>query len=108
MLLHLIDGTSDDVAGAYRTVREELLAYGGGLEDKTEIVALNKCDALDETERNERRDMLAEEAGTDVLCLSGVSGEGVEGALRQLHGVIRSEREERSDTPATAARPWNL
>ena len=47
VLLHLIDGTEEDVAGAYRTVRDEIIAYGAGLEEKTEIVSLNKCDALD-------------------------------------------------------------
>jgi GTP-binding protein len=45
-ILHLIDGTADDVAGAYRLIRAELAAYGGGLTDKPEIVGLNKCDAL--------------------------------------------------------------
>ena len=48
VLLHLVDATGEDVAGAYRTVRAELKAYGAGLEKKKEIVALSKCDALDE------------------------------------------------------------
>ncbi|MGE4219843.1 MAG: GTPase ObgE, partial [Alphaproteobacteria bacterium] len=47
VLLHLIDGTADKVGAAYRTIRHELEAYGGGLVDKPEIVGLNKCDALD-------------------------------------------------------------
>ena len=34
VLIHLVDGTQDDVAGAWRTVRAELEAYGGGLDDK--------------------------------------------------------------------------
>ena len=45
-LLHLVDGTQDDVAGAYSTVRGELKAYGGNLARKKEIVALNKTDAM--------------------------------------------------------------
>ena len=48
VLLHLVDATSEDVAGAYRTVRAELKAYGGGLAKKKEIVALSKIDALDD------------------------------------------------------------
>ena len=47
VILHLVDGTQDDVAGAYRTIRAELAAYGHGLADKPEIVGLNKIDALD-------------------------------------------------------------
>ena len=45
-LLHLVDGTQEDVAAAYRTVRAELAAYSEALAEKPEIVALNKCDAL--------------------------------------------------------------
>jgi GTP-binding protein len=47
VLLHLVDGTAEDVAESYRTVRRELRAYGANLARKREIVALNKCDALD-------------------------------------------------------------
>ena len=54
VLLHLVDATEEDVAGAYRTVRRELKPYGAGLEKKKEIVALSKCDALDEATIEER------------------------------------------------------
>ena len=47
VLLHLVDGTSEHAGQAYRTVREELDAYGHGLAEKPEIVALSKADALD-------------------------------------------------------------
>src|SRR5205085_4647378 len=47
VLLHLVDGTGEDAGQAYKTVRAELEAYGHGLTDKREIVALNKADALD-------------------------------------------------------------
>ena len=46
VLIHLVDGTADDPAAAWRIVRDELAAYGDGLADKPEIVALNKIDAL--------------------------------------------------------------
>ncbi|MGB0626875.1 MAG: GTPase ObgE, partial [Alphaproteobacteria bacterium] len=47
VLLHLVDVTqgAEGAAEAYRTVREELVAYGGGLPGKREVVALSKCDA---------------------------------------------------------------
>jgi len=46
VLLHLIDCTHDDLPGVYKTIRHELSEYGCNLEDKDEIVAINKCDAL--------------------------------------------------------------
>src|SRR5579864_8009028 len=59
-LIHLVDATQDDVAGAWRTVRAELAAYGGGLADKPELVALNKVDALSAETRAAKADELAE------------------------------------------------
>ena len=56
---HLIDGTDDDVAGAYRTIRHELADYGHGLADKPEIVGLNKIDAIDPEEVDEKCRALA-------------------------------------------------
>ena len=57
VLLHLVDATLDDLAEAYEIVRGELEAYGAGLEEKPEIVALSKADAVpkDEMKRKARR-----------------------------------------------------
>ena len=81
VLLHLVDGTSADVAADYKTVRRELKAYGNDIEKKKEIVALSKCDALDEATLAERRDVLKKAARKTPLVLSAVSGKGVKEAL---------------------------
>ena len=94
VLLHLVDGTGADVSAAYRTVRRELEAYGGGLAEKPEIVALNKCDALDAVTMNAARAALAEASGADVACISGVAGTGIPGLLRELLSVVREARPE--------------
>jgi len=84
VLLHLVDGSQDDVAEAYRIVREELAAYGHGLGDKPEVLALSKADALSPDVREMQAAALAEAAGRKPLILSAISGEGVEQALRML------------------------
>src|SRR5437588_8162642 len=80
VILHLIDGTEDDVAGAYRAIRQELADYGHGLAAKPEIIGLNKIDAIDPEEVAEKCRSLARAAppGTQVLPLSGVSGVGLQ------------------------------
>ena len=90
VLLHLIDGTAgaDAAVDAYKTVREELVAYGGALADKPEIVTLNKIDALRDDDVEQIRARLAAVAGQDVLAISGVSGRNVADALRALRQVI--------------------
>ncbi len=91
VLLHLVDGTADDVAGDYRTVLGELTAYGGGLADKPQIVALNKVDALDADTAAKKRRQLEEAVGAPVQVLSGVAGTGVVGALRAMRSLCVPE-----------------
>jgi GTP-binding protein len=88
VLLHLVDGTAEDVAASYRTVRAELAEYGAGLADKPEIVALNKIDALTKDVIAARRAALRKAAGRKVMLVSGVTGEGVPALLRALLAVI--------------------
>lgn len=92
VLLHLIDGTSEDVAADYATVRTELSAYGAGLADKTEIVGLNKCDSLRPEDVEEKAQALTAATDAPVLALSGVSGRGVEVVLRDLLKIIRARK----------------
>jgi len=104
VLLHLVDATQDDVAGASRTVREELAAYGQGLERKREIVALSKCDAVGAEDLAVQAGFLAEAAGQPPLRLSAVTGEGVRPALFALQQAIDAFRaEERATSDAEAA-----
>ena len=93
-LIHLVDGTQPDVAGAYREVREELRLYGEGLIDKPEIVALNKCDALSEDERADQLVELGTAAGRTPLVVSGVSGEGVKELLRSAFAMVLGQKAE--------------
>ena len=91
-LIHLIDGTQDDVAEAWRIIRHELDAYGAGLADKTEILALNKIDALTPEAREEKAAELEAVAGRRPMLVSGVSGEGVTELLRAAWNEVRKTR----------------
>jgi GTP-binding protein len=103
VLLHLVDGTQDDVAGAYKTIRTELEAYGHGLWKKKELVALNKIDALTEDVIAEKRAALEEACGHSVYAVSGVSGQGVQEVLRELYSNIfkaKNPKPAKEDEPA--------
>ena len=90
VLLHLIDGTSANPVADYLTIRAELAAYGHGLSDKPEIVALSKADAIDRKVADAKRQALRKAVGIRAVIVSAVSGEGVEGALRAIAGEIAS------------------
>jgi GTP-binding protein len=94
VILHLIDGTEDDVVGAYRTIRGELADYGAGLAEKPEIIGLNKTDAIDPIAVKAKCRALARAAGqgTTVLPLSGVSGAGLQPVLGALLAAIGEAR----------------
>ena len=108
VLIHLIDGTQEDVGEAYRTVREELAAYDQSLAEKAEVVALNKVDALDPETRAEKAAELARAAGREPMIVSGVSGEGVTQLLRAAFLEVRRHRaEEKLDLDGGApVEPW--
>jgi GTP-binding protein len=88
VLLHLVDATAEDPAASYRTVRAEIEAYGHGLAEKPEVVALSKIDALDARAVSAAERALKKASGTRPLKLSAVSGAGVEAALRSLLAEI--------------------
>ena len=103
VLLHLIDGTLEDAGAAYQTIRAELSAYGHGLAEKPEIVALNKADALAADAIKRQAARLRRAAKKSPLVVSAVSGAGVAETLRALLEVI--ERARGSTEAADAARP---
>jgi GTP-binding protein len=92
-LLHLVDGTQDDIAGAYKTVRAELKAYGGNLARKKEIVALNKTDAMTAEDIEAKRALLAKASRKTVHVISGVSGHGVQPLLHELMKLVEKQRD---------------
>jgi GTPase len=91
VLLHLVDGTAEDVAADWQTIDRELELYGGVLAAKPRITALNKIDALDDEDRAAARAALEAVAGP-VMMLSGVSREGLTEVLRRLRAEIDDDR----------------
>ena len=93
-LLHLIDGTEEDVVAAYQTIRHELAEYGDQVAAKEKIIALNKCDALTLESIEEKRAQLADVVGSDIVLLSGVAGTGVQDLISRLLILVQQGRAE--------------
>jgi GTPase len=98
VLLHLIDATQEDPIAAYHTIQSELEAYGRGLADRPQIVALNKVDAL--TSDPEGLDSLAEElrslTDAPVFTISAVARIGLEPLLQTLWQMLDAENEKQA------------
>jgi len=106
-ILHLVDGTGDAVAKIYKTIRAELEAYGHGLDEKPEIVALNKVDAIAPAQLAKKRAALEKACGHKVHVISGVTGEGVVTVLRAMAREINQRRMARAEE-ARYARPVSV
>ncbi len=100
VLLHLVDASGDDPVGGYETVCAELEAYGAGLEDKAQVVALNKIDAVDPKQVTKLRKKLEKASGGEVMLLSGASGEGLEAMLDRLFALVEPSGEDASEDAA--------
>jgi GTP-binding protein len=102
-LIHLVDGTQDDVVEAWKTVRHELENYGDELADKSEFLVLSKVDALDPAARKAKAKALAKASGEKVWQVSGVSGEGVTELLRASYALVRERKGEAAEAAQVAS-----
>src|SRR5262249_54283317 len=103
VLLHLVDGTIEDAGMAYKTVRAELDAYGEGLEEKPEIVALSKADVLTPEQLTRQSARLKRAANATPLVVSAATGLGVSEVLRALLRIIDQDEER----PGVAVKAWH-
>ncbi len=89
ILLHMIDITQDDPAGAYKTIREELKSYGEEISQKREIVALNKADALGEELSAYQAEEFEKATGIKPYVISAVASLGLDPVLNELGDAVR-------------------
>lgn len=99
VLLHLVDGTAEDVVASYETVRGEIEQYDDELAEKPEIVALNKCDALTKTALTKKKKALEKASGGPVFTISAASGTDLEPLLVEMMKTIIRYRGEKTPPP---------
>jgi GTP-binding protein len=95
VLIHLIDGTQEDVVAAYRTIRGELAAYDATLAEKPEIVVLNKIDALTPEEIKAKSKALKRAGKAEVFAVSGAAHQGVDAVLYKVIEQLDAAKAER-------------
>lgn len=108
VLIHLIDATSADPVADYQIVRHELAAYGEGIEDKEELIAFNKVDAIDATTAKALVKAMKKATGKTAHLISGVTGEGVRQLLFKVFEIIDRDRiKPQSLADAASYNPWD-
>ncbi|MBE9224924.1 GTPase ObgE [Phormidium sp. LEGE 05292] len=100
LLLHLIDATAEDPIANYHTIQEELLAYGRGLAEHPQLLALSKIDAIDpaQTDLEQLRQQLQELSGNQVFLISSATRSGLEILLQQIWQMLEQTEQLESET----------
>jgi GTP-binding protein len=106
VLLHIVDGTSDDPAESYRIIRDELASYGADLDLKTEIVALSKADMLGEKQLEKAVRSIEKASGSRPYPISAPLGEGIESLLDAIIQVLGAGDAPAAERPR-ASRDWS-
>jgi GTPase len=96
VLVHVIDSAEDDADERWRTIDAELAAYGAGLDERPEIVVLNKIDLRPEPPRFDVED----ERILRVLRVSAATGAGLDDLRNALFELVPPEPEEEQGEPA--------
>ena len=107
VLLHLVDASGDDPVNAYETVCGELDAYGAGLSEKPQVLALNKIDAVDAKECGKIRKRLEKASGQDVLPMSGAAGEGIDDVLDRLFELAGAGSDDNDQSHMPVETSWS-
>ncbi len=109
--LHLIDATGDDVVKAYRDIRKELELYNPILGQKSEVVVLNKCDALPEDEIEVKRKALEKACGKKIFVISAIAKKGIFDCLIEVNKYITRDRRKKEDReeelPEQESKSWS-
>ena len=100
VLLHIIDGSQEDVLEAWRGINRELVLYEAKLEEKPQIVVVNKIDMPEARERLEEfGEAFAAEGIETIFAVSAVTAEGVADVMRVAYERVKLDREARKKAP---------
>jgi GTP-binding protein len=105
VLLHLVDASAAAPVKAWRTVRDEVDAYGGGLVDKPEILALSKADLVSPSGLAAKKRALEQASGQKVFVFSAATRQGLDELLDAL--IELAGRDAVAAAAAADPRAWN-
>ena len=108
--LHLLDGTAEDVAKDYVTIRKELELYNDKLKNKPEVVALNKCDALSEDEIKDKLAELEKVCANPIYAISAVAGKDLNLCLNEVAKYVtktKSKETAEEKIIEVPSKPWS-
>ena len=99
VLLFMVPADADDIRGQYEILLEELRKFNPQLMDKQRVLAISKCDMLDDELMTEIRPTLPTDL--PVIFISSVSGLGITELKDALWKAINDDANRIETTPIT-------
>ena len=84
LIVHLLDGLSEDPVGDWRQTNGELVSFEQGLAEKPQLVVINKLDVTEVRDRVPALRRALSKEGQQVQCISAATGEGVDGLVNSI------------------------
>jgi GTP-binding protein len=97
VLLHLVDGSAEDVVADYQTVRAELEAYDEALAAKEELVAISKSDIVTEEALAEKKAALEAAGVSNIRVISAANRDGTDAILQEMYKAIQRYRRQQHE-----------
>jgi GTPase len=101
-LIHLVDAAGEDPGKAYRTIRNELAAYGHKLDEKPELVVLSRADVATKEQLKSARAKIKRRSGNAPLVISAATGDGIEALLDRCIEFVAESATGADAAPAIA------
>ncbi|AFZ37389.1 GTPase obg [Stanieria cyanosphaera PCC 7437] len=90
LLLHLIDATAEEPISNYRTIQAELIAYGRGLAQRPQIIALNKIDAVEPAILADAIAQMKQVTKDPIFTISAATGSGLNNLLQTVWSTLET------------------
>ncbi len=108
VLVHLIDATAPDPLQNYQVIQQELLAYGHGLAERPQVVALNKSDAIAPETLEQIRLDLQPYCDSHLFTISAVAQQGLEALLQPIWMALDLARKRSAEANSAVSAPQPL
>jgi GTP-binding protein len=94
VLIHLLDGSSEDPIGSFHQINRELAEYAEPLTDKPQIVAVNKMDLPEAQERWPELERELRDLGCAAVAISAATREGIDALIYRTADTVREQTRE--------------
>ncbi|WP_320675275.1 Obg family GTPase CgtA [Prochlorococcus sp. MIT 1341] len=84
LLIHLIDGGSDDPLKDLSVVQNELISYGHGLIERPRLVVINKQELIGKEKQKQLLDEFRIQTGREVFLISAAMSVGLQNLLDRI------------------------